>query len=88
MFTTAHLDSTIKDARLALDGYTFYKSSHPQNVKRGGVGLYVKDSLHSKLRPNLAVLPECLISEIQIHRKRYFLLYFIVAQAKTRASLI
>ena len=35
--------------RLALDGYSFIKSNHPQNVKRGGVGLYVKDSLASKI---------------------------------------
>ena len=64
-----HLDTTINEARLALDGYTFYKSSHPQNMKRGGVGLYVKDTLPSNFHSDLAVLPECIILEVHIHRK-------------------
>ena len=28
-----HLDSTIDEERLALDGYSFHKDNHPQNVK-------------------------------------------------------
>ena len=32
-----HLDSTIDEERLALDGYSFHKENHPQNVKRGGM---------------------------------------------------
>ena len=44
-----HIDSTIDEDRLSLDGYTFIKENHPQNVKRGGVGLYVRDSLPSKI---------------------------------------
>ena len=67
-----HLDTTINEDRLAIDGYTFHKSNHPLNVKRGGVGLYVKDSLASKNRPDLVTLPECVVSEIQIDRKKYF----------------
>ena len=45
-----HFDSTTENDRLALDGYSFIKSNHPQNVNRGGVGLYVKDSLATKNR--------------------------------------
>ena len=51
-----HLDTTINEDRLAIDGYTFHKSNHPLNLKRGGVGLYVKDSLASKNRPDLVFL--------------------------------
>ena len=43
-----HLDSTVEEDRLALNGYSFMKDNHPQNVKRGGVCLYIKDSLASK----------------------------------------
>ena len=43
-----HLDSTVDVSRLNLTGYSFFKSNHPNNVKRGGVGLYVKDSLPAK----------------------------------------
>ena len=67
-----HLDSTIDEERLALDGYSFHKENHPQNVKRGGVGLYVKDSLPSKNRPDLVTLPECVVCEIKLKRKKYF----------------
>ena len=61
-----HLDSTVEEDRLALDGYSFVKDNHPQNVKRGGVGL---DSLASKNRSDLVTLPECIVYEIQVNRK-------------------
>ena len=67
-----HLDSTFDDGRLTLDGYNFFKSNHPQNVKRGGVGLYVKESLPSQNRSDLVTLPECVVCEIQLDRKKYF----------------
>ena len=67
-----HLDSTVDDGRLTLDGYTFFKSNHPQNIKRGGVGLYVKDSLPSQNRSDLATLPESIVCEIQLNRNKYF----------------
>ena len=67
-----HLDSTIDENKLALNGYTFINDNHPQNVKRGGVGLYIKDSLPSKRRSDLVTLPECIVYEIQINRKKYF----------------
>ena len=40
-------------------------ASQPQNVKRGGVGLYVKDSFPSKNRPDLVTLPEFVVCEIK-----------------------
>ena len=67
-----HLDNTVEEERLALDGYTFIKNNHPQNVKRGGVGLYIKDSLPSVNRPDLVTLPECIVYEIQLNKKKYF----------------
>ena len=67
-----HLDSTIDENKLALNGYTFINDNHPQNVKRGGVGLYIKDSLPSKRHSDLVTLPECIVYEIQINRKKYF----------------
>ena len=39
-----HLDSTVDEERLSLDGYSLHRNDHPQNIKRCGVGLYVKDS--------------------------------------------
>ena len=62
----------MEEDRLALDGYSFVKDNHPQNVKRGGVALYIKDSLASKNRSDLVTLPECIVYEIQVNRKKYF----------------
>ena len=67
-----HLDSTIDEGRLALDGYNFVKSNHPQNVKRAGVGLYIKDSLPSRDRSDLVPFPECILREVQVNGKKYF----------------
>ena len=67
-----HLDDAANEDRLGLEGYTFFKSNHPLNVKRGGVGLYVKDSIPSKNRPDLVTLPECIVVETQFNRKKYF----------------
>ena len=68
-----HLDSTVDKGRLTLEGYSFFKNNHPQNVKRFGLGLYVKDSLPATERIDLVTLPECVVCEIHLNRKKYFL---------------
>ncbi len=78
-----HLDSTVDDEKLALNGYTFIKSNHPQNVKRGDVGLYIKDSLPSKNRSDLVTLPECIVYEIQFNRKKYF--YAVICRSPSQS---
>ena len=71
-----HLNTIINEDRLSIDGCTFYKSDHPQSAKRGGVGLYVKDSLPSRDHSDLVTLPECIVSEIQIDKKIFFNLIY------------
>ena len=41
-------------------------------MKRGGVGLYVKDTFPAKDGPDLETLPECIVCEFQLDRKKYF----------------
>ena len=60
-----HRESTTDKDKLALNGYTFINDNHLQNLKRGGFGLYIKDSIPSKTRPDLVTLPECIVYEIQ-----------------------
>ena len=69
-----HLDSMIDEGRLALDGYTFVKSDHPQNVKRGGVGLYIEDSLASRDRSDLVTFRNVLCVKFKIIGKSISLL--------------
>ena len=78
-----HLNSTVDEDRLALDGYTFVKNNHPQNVKRAGVRLYIKDSLASKNLSALVTLPGCIVYEIHLNRKKYF---FAVILQKSKSG--
>ena len=55
-----------------MKGYEFIKCNHPSNIKRGGVGLYIKDTLPKKERPDIAILPECIVCELHFDRKKYF----------------
>ena len=43
-----HLDNNVDEAKIALPGYIFVKSNHPSNTKRGGVGLYIKETFPVK----------------------------------------
>ena len=80
-----HLDSTVDESKLDLTGYSFLKSNHPNNVKRGGVGFYVKDSFPATSRPDLVTLPECIVCEVQLDKKKYFftVLYRSPSQSQT-----
>ena len=46
-----HLDDTIDKDRLVLKGYDLIKCNQPLNFKRGGVGLYIRESIPKKERP-------------------------------------
>ena len=40
-----YLDSTTPDNLLEIDGYNLVRADHPNNIKRGGVCIYYKESL-------------------------------------------
>ena len=80
-----HLDSTIDESKLSLNGYSFMKSNHPKNVKRGGVGLYVRDSFPTRERLDLVTLPECIVCEIQLKRKKYF--FVVLHRSPSQTSI-
>ena len=40
-----YLDSTTPDNLLEIDGYNLVRADHPDNIKRGGVCIYHKESL-------------------------------------------
>ena len=64
-----HLDDSFNQERLVLKGYEFVTCNHPLNIKRGGRGLYIKNSLPKKQRPDIAKLPESIVCELYIDRK-------------------
>ena len=81
-----HLDGDIDIDKLNLNGYYFINSNHPQNGKRGGVGLYIKESFPCKRRSDLATLPECIVCDFHMNRRKCFLvvLYRSPNQNRTR----
>ena len=46
---------------------------HPLNVKRGGVCVYYKEHLPLRVRNELSFLPECLICEVKVNKKKCIL---------------
>ena len=67
-------DSSISsdNPSLALNGYRLIRSDHPNNIKRGGVCIYYKESLPIKFL-NISNLKECLVCEIIYDRKKCYL---------------
>ena len=68
-----HLDDTIDEERLILKGYasSIETNNHPSN-KRVGVGLYIKETLPKTNRTDIVTLPECVVCELHLDRKKYF----------------
>ena len=70
-----HLNGDIAIDKLNLNGYYFINSNHPQNRKRGGIGLYIKESCPCRRRSDLEILPECIVSEFHIIKCFFIVLY-------------
>ena len=58
-----------------LDEYTFVPVNNPANTRRGGVGLFYKNSLPVVIRNDLS-FEELIVAELNFGRKKY-LFYFI-----------
>ena len=67
-----HLNDTVDETKLTLNGYSLTINSHSLSRKRGGFGLYYKESLPIKQCHDLEVLLECIVCEIYINQKKYF----------------
>ena len=81
-----HLDSTVEDSKLMINGYTFIKDNNPLDVKGGGVGLFIRDSFLSTNRPDITIIPECIVCEIQVNQKKNFLQPFIEAPVRMQQN--
>ena len=64
-----YLDSSISDSLLEIDGYDLIRSDHPNDIKRGGVCIYFKESLHVRAI-NIPYLKEALLLEMTYNNKK------------------
>ena len=69
-----YLDSTtnLDDKDLAIEGYNIIRTDYPNNLKKGGVCIYYKESLAVKLI-NVNFLSECLICEVTLDNKKGYI---------------
>ena len=81
-----YLDSSLSDddKELAMKGYNFICADHPSNVKKGGVGIYYKESIAVQII-NINFLSECLLCEVTVNNKKGYIavLYRSPSQTNT-----
>ena len=80
----SRFDSSIASDNNELDikGYNLYRADHPNNVKRGGVCAYIRESLTVRCFSN-AYLQECLILEISINNKKGYVVSLYRSPSQT-----
>ena len=64
-----YLDSSTSDRLLEIDGYILVRTDHPNNIKRGGVCIYYKESLPVRVI-SLPYLKEALLLEMTYNKKK------------------
>ena len=64
-----YLDSTIPDSLLEIDGYNLVRTDHANNIKRGGVCIYYKESLPVPVI-SLPYFKEALLLEMTDNNKK------------------
>ena len=64
-----YLDSLTSDRLLEIDGYILVRADHPNNIKRGGVCIYYKESLPVRVI-SLPFPKEALLLEMTYNNKK------------------
>ena len=64
-----YLDSSTPDSLLEIDGYNLIRADHPDNIKRGGVCIYYKESLPVRVLSS-PYLKEALLLEMFDNNKK------------------
>ena len=54
-----------------LPGYHYHACNHPSGEKKGGVGIFYKDTLPIKIRSDLS-FDECIVVKLRFRRKKVF----------------
>ena len=68
----AYLDATIFDSLLEIDGYNLVSADHSKNIRRGGLGIYYKESLPVRV-VSLPHFKEALLLEMTDNNKKIIL---------------
>ena len=63
------MDSSVPDNVLDIEGYRLVRADHPNNIKRGGVCIYYKESLPVRVI-NIPYIKEALLLEMNYNNKK------------------
>ena len=68
------LDSTIPndDVNIQTNGYSLLRADHPNDIKRGGVCIYFKESLPLIRINELTNIKDCILTEISVNNENCF----------------
>ena len=71
------LDSTIPtdDLDIQINGYSLITADHLNDIKRGDVCIYFKESLPLIKRNDLTNIKDCLATGININNEKYFVTF-------------
>ena len=80
----SYLDASVPsdNDNLNINSYELVRADHPGNVKRGGVRVYVKETLPVRCLPN-SYFKECLILEVSINNKRGYVVLLYQSSSQT-----
>ena len=69
------LTGNISNENISINGFSPdpYRSDKASDTRNGGVCLYFKEYLPIKERCDLESLPETIVAEIKLHRKKFFI---------------
>ena len=83
------LDSTIPndDVNIQINAYSLLRADHPNNIKRGGVCIYFKESLPLIRRNDLTNIKDCIVTEINVNNEKFFSPVSTGHQVKVMMSL-
>ena len=65
-----YLDSSIPDSLLNIEGYNVVRADHPDNIKRGGVCIYYKESLPIRVI-SLSYINETILLEMDYNNDMF-----------------
>ena len=69
------LDDKIPNEDIFINGFSPdpFRADKPKNIRNGGVCLYFKEDLPIKERCDLELLPETIVAEVKLNKKKIFL---------------
>ena len=82
-----YLDSSIPDSFLEIDRYDLVRSDHPNDIKRGGVCIYYKESLPVRAI-NIPYLKEALLLEMTYTNEKVIVSVIYRSPSQNNCELI